>query len=155
MKLTVGVQFHSQELIRQGMQINLVLWDLGGQERFRFVQGDYIKGAAAALILFDLSDPSTLANARNEWIPMMRRFANPTIPLVLVGTKMDLIDDGMLRSTSALAAHVVEQHALCGFSTTSSKWSLNIDETMLFMVDYLIWQAFQAEHGCDSTEYIV
>jgi small GTP-binding protein len=155
LKLTVGVQFHTQELIRQGMKINMVLWDLGGQERFRFIQGDYVKGAAAAFILFDLSDPATLENARDEWIAMIRRFTTASIPILLVGTKMDLVHEDMLRSTSVLAEHIVKQHALCGFSATSSKWNINVDETILYMVDFLIWQAFQAEHSCGSVEYIL
>jgi Ras-related protein Rab-11B len=155
LKLTVGVQFHTQQLIRQGMRLNLVLWDLGGQERFRFVQGDYVKGAAAAFILFDLSDPSTLENARDEWIPMIRQFTSPSIPIVLVGTKMDKVGENDLRLTSALAEHIAKKHSLCGFSATSSKWNVNIDETILYMVDVLIWQAFQAEHGCSTAEYIL
>ncbi|NMC06091.1 MAG: GTP-binding protein, partial [Candidatus Lokiarchaeota archaeon] len=104
-KLTVGVQFHTQELVRQGMRVNMVLWDLGGQKRFRFIQGDYIKGASAAFILFDMADPLTLENARDEWISMIRRFTTASIPIVLVGTKMDLVSEDMLRSTSVLAEH--------------------------------------------------
>ncbi len=155
MKLTVGVQFHTQELIRQGMKINIVLWDLGGQDRFRFIQHEYIKGAAAAFILFDLSDPATLENARDEWIPMIRQYTNPSIPIVLVGTKMDLVSEDVVHSTSVLSEHIVKQHALSGFSATSSKWDVNVDDTILYMVDLLIWQAFQAGHGSSSAEYIL
>jgi small GTP-binding protein len=154
MKLTVGVQFHSQELIRQGMKLNLVLWDLGGQDRFRFIQGEYIKGAAAAFLMFDLSDPATLENARDEWLPLVRKHADPTIPVVLVGTKMDLVNEDTLRATSIMAEHIVKQHGMSGFAATSAKWNINVDETILYMVDLLIWQSFQAQHSCYSIEYI-
>jgi len=36
-----------------------------------------------------------------------------------------------------------------------AKWDTNFDETILYMVDVLTWQAFQAEHGCGPAEYIV
>ncbi|MBD3187426.1 GTP-binding protein, partial [Candidatus Bathyarchaeota archaeon] len=42
-KLTVGCQFHSTVVNRHGKQIGLIIWDLGGQQRFRFIQDKYIR----------------------------------------------------------------------------------------------------------------
>ncbi len=65
-KLTVGVQFHTQALERQSRKISLVLWDLGGQDRFRFVQGDYIKGAGSNISYgtITFADGSTIVTRR-------------------------------------------------------------------------------------------
>lgn len=130
----------------------MVMWDLGGQERFRFVQGDYIRGAAGAFVLFDLSDHSTFENVETEWIPLIRANANPSIPIVLVGSKMDLVDEPTYQAIQAEAQCLVEKQNLAAFTTVSSKWNVNVNETILYMVDFLIWQAFQSEQATGSSE---
>lgn len=145
MKMTIGCQFHSQQLDRQGKKISMVMWDLGGQERFRFIQGDYIRGATGAFLLFDLTDIPTFENVRDEWIQLVRKNATPTIPIVLVGTKMDLVDEAQFKTMQLQAQNLVQQYGLTAFTATSSKWNINVEETILYLVDLLIWQAFVAE----------
>nr|MDO8114582.1 Rab family GTPase [Candidatus Sigynarchaeota archaeon] len=151
-KMTIGCQFHNQTLERQNRKISMVMWDLGGQSRFRFIQPEYVKGAVGAFILFDLSDPVTFSNVADEWIPLLRNNANPTIPIVLVGSKMDLVDEAMLARMTASAQELVKQYNLTAFIATSAKWGINIDETILYLVDVLIWQAFQSEEGTGTTQ---
>ncbi|HME53315.1 MAG TPA: Rab family GTPase [Candidatus Lokiarchaeia archaeon] len=150
MKMTIGCQFHNQQLDRQGKRISMVMWDLGGQERFRFIQGDYIRGATGAFLLYDLTDIQTFENIFEEWIPLVRKNANPTIPIVLVGTKMDLVDEGQLKAMNLHAQNLAQQHGLSAVTTTSAKWNINVEETILYLVDLLIWQAYMAEQTAGS-----
>ena len=152
MKMTIGCQFHDQQLERQNRHISMVMWDLGGQERFRFVQGDYIRGAAGAFVLFDLSDHSTLENVAADWIPLIRANANPSIPIVLVGSKMDLVDESTYQAVQLEAQRLVEKYKLAAFTSVSSKWNVNVSETILYMVDFLIWQAYQSEQNMAFSE---
>ncbi len=154
MKMTIGCQFHDQQLTRQNKNIAMVMWDLGGQERFRFVQGDYIRGAAGAFVLFDLSDHATFENVEDEWIPLIRANAPPGIPIVLVGSKMDLVDEPTYQAIQVEAQRLVGKHNLAGFTTVSSKWNVNVNETILYMVDFLIWQAFQSEQATGRSEFL-
>jgi small GTP-binding protein len=147
MKMTIGVQFHDQQLERQGRHISMVMWDLGGQERFRFVQPAYIRGAVAAFLLFDLTDPITLDNIQEEWIPIIRDNAESTVPILLVGTKVDLVDEITLFEMTTQAQGIVDANGLAGFVATSSKLNINVNETILYMVDLLLWQAFGDEYG--------
>ena len=64
------------------------LWDFGGQERFRFLLSKYVKGATGALLLHDLTNPTSIENA-NEWVELVRKY-NDNLPIILVGTKYDL-----------------------------------------------------------------
>ena len=43
--MTIGVDFHVLNLTVDNKAITLQLWDLGGQERFRFMVDGYITGA--------------------------------------------------------------------------------------------------------------
>jgi small GTP-binding protein len=144
-KLTVGVQFHTQALERQNRKISLVLWDLGGQERFRFIQPEYVKGAVGAFICFDLSRYMTL-EATREWIAMFRQNA-PTAPVVLVGTKLDLVEENERQSIFDAANAMVQENGLLAFIPTSSKQGLNVNETIYYMVDTLLYNVFFSSQG--------
>jgi small GTP-binding protein len=66
-KMTMGVDFYLKRLYYQAYDVSLQLWDFGGQEQFRFLLNKYVKGASGALLLFDLSNPTTIESA-GEWI---------------------------------------------------------------------------------------
>ncbi|NMC06090.1 MAG: GTP-binding protein [Candidatus Lokiarchaeota archaeon] len=154
MKMTIGCQFHNQQLERQNKHISMVMWDLGGQERFRFIQPQYVKGAAGAFVLFDLSDHSTFECVETEWLPLIRENASPTIPIVLVGTKVDIVKEETFQAMQSEAQALVEKCNLSAFTTVSSKWNVNVSETILYMVDFLIWQSYQSEQASGSTENV-
>ncbi|MFX0101442.1 MAG: Rab family GTPase [Candidatus Hodarchaeota archaeon] len=151
-KLTIGVQMHTQSLIRQDRRINLVIWDLGGQERFRFIQGNYMKGSAGAFVMFDMSRYSTFSQIK-EWVDMLRKQCSSSIPIVLVGTKMDLVTDpDELASVHQSALELVDELGLSCYSPTSSKTNTNIYETIHYLIDLLILWAYQSESGVGVIE---
>ena len=64
-KITIGVKFFLKKVNREDTDVALLLWDLGGQKQFRFVQGRYMKGASAALVFFDAHRLKTLSQVPN------------------------------------------------------------------------------------------
>lgn len=147
MEMTIGVQIHSANTCRQDKKISLVFWDLGGQDRFRFIQGEYVRGAAAAMVLFDMSHQQGFPQVR-EWVGMIREHTFPGVPIVLIGTKLDLVTD-VSTSTEIHenASELARELGLVCYTPTSSKWGINVHETVGFMVDLLVWEAFLAESG--------
>ncbi|MHA1590700.1 MAG: GTP-binding protein [Candidatus Njordarchaeales archaeon] len=69
--------------------INWFLWDLAGQPTFDQVRPLYYKGARAALVVFDVTNPQTYYNVP-KWISEFWRHAGGMWPFVLVGNKIDL-----------------------------------------------------------------
>jgi len=141
-RLTVGVSFQTHKLVRQGKNISMVLWDLGGQERFRFVQGTYIRGAVAAFLMFDLSRMNTLEELK-DWVHLIRENASSSVPIVLVGSKYDLISPQNLPDICQEAENFLKNMNLAQFIVMSSKSGENVDETMNYMMDLLLWQKDQ------------
>ena len=88
--MTLGVQFFMKELEIDGRKINLQVWDFGGQEHFRPLLKNYSLGARGALLLFDLTRPSSLERI-DQWVNICRG-GNPDIPIIFLGTKSDLTD---------------------------------------------------------------
>ncbi|HEC38312.1 MAG TPA: GTP-binding protein [bacterium] len=88
--MTIGVQFFMKELEIEGRKISLQIWDFGGQEHFRPFLKNYAVGARGALLLFDLTRPNSLEKI-DQWVNICRE-ANPGIPILFIGTKLDLTE---------------------------------------------------------------
>lgn len=52
---TIGVEFGSKVIRVGGKSVKLQIWDTAGQERFRSVTRSYYRGAAGALLVYDIS----------------------------------------------------------------------------------------------------
>ncbi len=135
--MTIGVQFHMKTLEHQGANVNLALWDLGGQERFRFMQSSYMRGAAAALVFFDISVLITLYKL-DEWIKLIRESTIPELPILLIGTKSDIANKEAQEQASEEALAMVQEQGLLGYLPTSSKSGQNVDEAIHQIVAILL-----------------
>lgn len=73
-------------------RIKLQLWDTAGTERFRSVSRSYYRGAAGALLVYDISSLSSF-NALPTFLNDARALASPHLTLLLAGNKADLADE--------------------------------------------------------------
>lgn len=90
-KATIGVDMVPVGLWRSdGTTARYMMWDVSGEERFCSLSQLYYRGAAGALVVFDLSRPGTLTETE-DWIADLRQRCGPDIPVVLVGNKSDLM----------------------------------------------------------------
>ncbi|PBP15850.1 GTP-binding protein ypt4 [Diplocarpon rosae] len=106
---TIGVEFASK-IIRVGTgarrkRIKLQLWDTAGTERFRSVSRSYYRGAAGALLVYDLTSHSTFT-ALPSFVNDARALASPNLTLLLAGNKADLADTGTLIDTGPVSTSV-------------------------------------------------
>ncbi|MBD3185690.1 GTP-binding protein, partial [Candidatus Bathyarchaeota archaeon] len=87
-KLTVGVSFLEKHVEHVGKKFAIAIWDLGGQEQFRFILKNYVQGSQGGLVFFALDRFNTFLNLK-KWIDLFRG-VDPSMPLVLVGARADL-----------------------------------------------------------------
>ncbi|MFX0102015.1 MAG: Rab family GTPase [Candidatus Hodarchaeota archaeon] len=141
-KITIGVKFHMKKVTRQDTTVALLLWDLGGQKQFRFVQGSYIKGASAALIFFDTNRPQTLKQVP-KWVELVRANTKGDIPILFIGNKLDLISEQKREMVRENAEQMVKELGMNCYIGTSAKDNLLVEETFNYLVDLLLWKAAQ------------
>ncbi|KAF9940498.1 Ras- protein Rab-4A [Mortierella alpina] len=101
-------------------------WDTAGQERFRSVTRSYYRGAAGALLVYDISNRNTFTSI-TKWIADARKLAGADIALMLVGNKLDLED----REVSYLEASRFAQENEMTFLETSALTGDGVEETFL------------------------
>ncbi|KAH0517060.1 Ras-related protein Rab-14 [Microtus ochrogaster] len=86
---TIGVEFGTRIIEVSGQKIKLQIWDTAGQERFRAVTRSYYRGAAGALMVYDITRRSTY-NHLSSWLTEARNLTNPKTVIILIGNKADL-----------------------------------------------------------------
>jgi small GTP-binding protein len=85
---TIGVKIDKKELTIGTQQVNLVLWDLAGEDEFLQVHMSYLRGSSGYLLVADGTRPATLDTARS----LQKRVEAATgyAPFVLMLNKSDL-----------------------------------------------------------------
>ncbi|KAF6174339.1 hypothetical protein GIB67_040832 [Kingdonia uniflora] len=82
----------SANVVVDGNTVNLGLWDTAGQEDYNRLRPLSYRGADVFLLAFSLISKASYENVAKKWIPELRHYA-PGVPIILVGTKLDLRDD--------------------------------------------------------------
>jgi small GTP-binding protein len=88
---TIGVKISRKPMVMAEFTLNLLIWDLAGGDDFSQVGASYLRGAAAALIVCDLTRPDTLAGY-TYYADQLRQI-NPNVVLVFAGNKADLSEE--------------------------------------------------------------
>ncbi|KAI1812692.1 ras-domain-containing protein [Poronia punctata] len=89
---TIGAAFLTQKCNLPSRTIKFEIWDTAGQERFASLAPMYYRNAQAALVVYDLTKPTSLVKAKH-WVAELQRQASPGIVIALVGNKLDLTND--------------------------------------------------------------
>lgn len=122
--MTIGVEFFIKEVMFDNINCSLQLWDLGGQKRFRYLLDSYVMGARGALLLIDLTHMPKIGDIL-EWVNIAR-LHDINLPIILIGTKLDLEDFIAVDDDSAL--HLKNAFNMIDYVKTSAKTGYNIEK---------------------------
>ncbi|MCE7740033.1 MAG: GTP-binding protein [Candidatus Heimdallarchaeota archaeon] len=88
--MTIGMEPSEKHIdLEDGTRVALSIWDLAGQERFRFIRHTFYKGARAALLVYDLTRAATLKDVQ-KWEKEFVDNCGKDVIKVLIGNKEDL-----------------------------------------------------------------
>ncbi|EFA83924.1 Rab GTPase [Heterostelium album PN500] len=135
---TIGVEFGTRIVDVNNKKIKLQIWDTAGQERFRAVTRSYYRGAAGALLVYDITRRITYNHLTN-WLTDARNLTNPNTIIMLIGNKKDL--EGQRDVTYEEASTFAKQNGLI-FVESSAKTGENVEEAFLRTAK-LIFQSVQ------------
>ncbi|CAK0836795.1 unnamed protein product [Prorocentrum cordatum] len=85
---TVGMDFQSKTVHLEDRSVRLQLWDTAGQERFRSLIPSYIRDAAAAIVVYDITKRASFLSTR-KWMADVRADRGDMAKIALVGNKCD------------------------------------------------------------------
>ena len=84
---SIGVDFFSKTIKYKGKTIKLQIWDSAGQEKFRSLIPNYIRGSSLVFIVYDITNKKSFDNLQS-WIDFVNNIENSNI--VILGNKVDL-----------------------------------------------------------------
>lgn len=132
-KPTIGLSIAKKSLqITKNLKITFLLFDMGGLKSFTKVRQYFyrISQAKAIIILFDYTKQNTLEEV-NEWLEEARFFIDTnSLNLVLVGNKIDLINN---RDEIRTKAKLIADQLDCQFFETSALTGEGIDDIFMYL----------------------
>ncbi|CAL0322586.1 unnamed protein product [Lupinus luteus] len=120
---TIGVEFATRTIQIDDKVIKAQIWDTAGQERYRAITSAYYRGAAGALLVYDVSKHITFENVE-RWLNELRYHTDANTVIMLVGNKADL---RRLRAVATDEAATLAERENTYFIETSARESLNVD----------------------------
>ncbi|KAG5564683.1 hypothetical protein RHGRI_000762 [Rhododendron griersonianum] len=128
---TIGAAFFTQVLSLNEGTIKFDIWDTAGQERYHSLAPMYYRGAAAAVVVYDITS----------------MVGNPNLVTVLVANKADL------EAKRQVENEVGEQYAKDNrlmFLETSAKTAQNVNELFYEIGEKEIGKSFPCQVGRDE-----
>ncbi|KAL6561872.1 Ras-related protein RABF2a [Orobanche gracilis] len=121
---TIGAAFFSQTVAVNDATVKFEIWDTAGQERYHSLAPMYYRGAAAAIIVYDITNQASFERAK-KWVQELQAQGNPNMVMALAGNKADLLDG---RKVPAEEAQTYAQENGLFFMETSAKAATNVNE---------------------------
>lgn len=147
-KTTIGVDF-ANKIIKweDGIEINLQLWDIAGQERYGNMTHVYFQEAVGALVMFDVTRSNSLDMVK-DWksdidTKVFTSQGTP-IPCLLLGNKIDLVPDGKWAQKDEMEQYV-KDHSFINFFETSARDATNIEKAANYLVKYIMDNNIEAQ----------
>ncbi|KAH8663505.1 ras family-domain-containing protein [Tricladium varicosporioides] len=169
---TIGAAFLTQKCNLPTRTIKFEIWDTAGQERFASLAPMYYRNAQSALVVYDLTKPTSLIKAKH-WVAELQRQASPGIVIALVGNKLDLTneassssnnageesdeageaeDDGDARKVSTAEAKLYAEEEGLLFFETSAKNGTNVTEVFTAIANAIPETSLKGARGPGATQ---
>jgi small GTP-binding protein len=121
-------------------EVKFQIWDLAGQPRFNSVRELYYKGSHGGLLVFDVTRRDSFTNL-TAWIDeLYKNSGRGTMPIAVLGNKVDLRDEAEDYVTSEDVREFLEdlkKDYQCSFDIpyleTSAKTGENVDVSFLIL----------------------
>lgn len=129
---TIGVTVSRKIIDRADHQLKLLIWDLAGGEKFSRYQLNYLRGAAGAMVVMDLTRPESLVSLAGYASQLID--ISPNARLVFVGNKSDLSNK---TNPSLIGLHDVSSGFQCPHHLTSAKTGEHVEAAFNDLADLI------------------
>lgn len=152
MKDTIGVAFKRKSLeitdFKQDTSVDLIIWDFAGEEKYRTLFPNYLKNAAGALVVYDITRKETLDDVEN-WVEIIEKHADDDVAKVLIGAKCDLEDQRAVSKKKAM--DFCDTNDFCSdYIETSAKTGANVEEAFKTLTLKIIDNKNKECPGCGA-----
>mmetsp|Transcript_37303 Transcript_37303/g.48259 ORF Transcript_37303/g.48259 Transcript_37303/m.48259 type:complete len:151 (+) Transcript_37303:213-665(+) len=117
----------SKLILVDSQPIKFQIWDTAGQEKYHSLAPMYYKGAAAAIVVYDITKRKTFETLQ-QWVTELKTQGPESIIIAIAGNKSDLESE---RQVPTEEAQTYANSIGATFMETSAKTKSNVDEIFL------------------------
>ncbi|MHA1552482.1 MAG: Rab family GTPase [Candidatus Heimdallarchaeaceae archaeon] len=141
--LTLGSDFATKTMNVGDLNINMIIWDLAGQPRFKAVREGFYRGTRGALLVYDLTRKDTYENIPKWIIELLKNNSMKKVPMILIGNKSDLRGSLYKTIPSEYGETYAQELSLwSGFDVpyieTSAKFNDNVEQPFETLIKQII-----------------
>jgi small GTP-binding protein len=130
---TVGVKISKKTIVVNDKELNLLLWDMEGQDNYSLVNMSYLRGAHGLLFVVDGTRGETLTVALKLRVESMKILGS-AIPSIFIINKCDLENDWEI-TEKVLSS--LESKGVTIFKT-SAKTGLNVEKIFTTLAEEMV-----------------
>jgi small GTP-binding protein len=126
--LTIGAAHQRKRIVLDAEEIDLFIWDTGGQEQFQSLTPLYARASVVAILVASIAEPQSLQNL-DRWISLLGYANSELPPVVLAVNKIDL------REFASLTVEQIQQeysNKFSGLFFVSAATNEEVDNLFMF-----------------------
>jgi len=136
---TLGVNVMIKDLEINGTTVQLLIWDVGGQDKWARVRNMYYRGSRAAIAVYDTTDPQSLEKIPklvDEYDAAIKETKKYETALILLGNKIDLSSNRKvdIKQGEEMKDKIKASH----FYETSAKTGENVEDAFMQVAKELL-----------------
>lgn len=126
---TLGVRIDRKTVVLNNASINMLIWDIGGEQTQSRVPESYYLGSSGVIYVFDVARKSSYENIGSDLQYIQQKM--PTVPIIVVGNKVDLLNEEQL-------LEVQQSLPITADFYTSAKEDIYVEQTFLKLANILL-----------------
>jgi Ras-related protein Rab-23 len=134
---TIGAQFSRYDKKINGDVINLIFWDIAGQDDFKFLHPLFYKQSRACIIACSLEENALGEDSFThikDWNDELKKHCGD-VPVVLFANKVDLIEENTIDNLNI--QKIVENYNFLGYYITSAKTGQGVIDAFNAIIEKL------------------
>ena len=138
---TIGAQFSRYDKEIEGDIINLIFWDIAGQDDFNFLHPLFYKEGRAGIIVFSLEDNDLGHDSFihiTNWYNELNKYCGD-IPVVLFANKVDLVEEDKIKIIEI--QNIVQDNNFLGYYITSAKTGQGVIDAFNIIIEKLYYKS--------------
>jgi len=162
--VTIGIDFATKRVRVGNSALQIVFWDIAGQERFIGLAPTYYRNAAAVLIVLDATTKTQYLDTTAKWkaeVDDKVFYRNgDSVPVLLFANKWDLMEGRENKASSnTILDNFSRKHNFDGWFRTSAKTGQNISKGMNFLINKILENKHKQEEAGElesrTSEFII
>ena len=125
---TLGVNISRKSLDINDSHIDLMIWDIAGQDQFLTVRSRFYQESEGYFIVFDTTRKSSLEHIGRWYREVLKYTRSDTIPFVIVANKIDLEEDIAVIDDDIISTLIENEMEVKMIIKTSAKNGKNVDD---------------------------